>query len=750
MFLRYGLTFAFLTNQKNTNLNLTTIMKKINSTLLIGLLFVGLNAQNPADLDPTFGNGGIVTTALSNDRALANDMLIQPDGKIVVAGEVKSGLMHFGVARYNSDGSLDTDFGTNGIVLTTYGGDAWGKGVALQSDGSIIVTGLTYSSATSYKALVARYTPNGVLDNTFGVNGLTILPGLDNSMKVVIQPDDKIIVGGFTNDNFALSRLNADGTIDTSYGDNGFVVTHMKDPAGIETEGFIQNMALQSDGKLVAVGFTNSFTTYYDVAVARYNENGTLDYTFNNVGYFITDLGEYADFGISVKIQPDNKILVGGHKETDLIPEVPDYDMVVLRLNPNGTIDQSFGANGFTYIRTGAEASYNDDIELQSDGKILFTGQAATYSTQKFEILVGRLNSDGTIDTSFGDGGYRFYDPFGTPDHTKSIKVDNDGKIVLAGYSTLVNNGKSNFRVMRLMGDAESEPIPAVNVTFNNVTPTTFDVTLTPNQYCSSYYFVAMTMSDLEMWLPMMGSMPNLIKAWGINKTESYTHHYADMVPDTEYYIFSLSIDNNAIEAPYDSAYVHTLPIGGAGEASAIIELSEITQTSVRMIVTPNEETAVFHDGLITKEYFDEIGQEAAIDIFKNNEFPLYETDNWVWSNLIENTEYKAVAVCKNSIGEWGNPVIVDFITLNIVSINGIDFSTVVVYPNPGNGKFNIVGSELIGANLRIVDLNGKEIYRNQLNDTKTTIDITNHVNGMYIIEIEKNGNVSSSKILKK
>jgi hypothetical protein len=359
---------------------------------------------------------------------------------------------------------------------------------------------------------------------------------------------------------------------------------------------------------------------------------------------------------------------------------------------------------------------------------------------------VCRSNTDGSPDLSFGDNGSVTLDPFNTEDFSTSILVQDDGNILVGGYSTSPL-GVYNFRVMRLIGDSQAE-VPAVDVTFENITTTTLDVTLTPNAVCDSFYFIIMTPADMQQWLPMFGTEAALIKSWGIHETGTFTHHFNGLIPDTEYYVYTLSVGYDGFEAPFDSTFVQTLALGGTGEAIATIELSEITQTSVRMVVTPNSETALYHDGLITKAYFDEIGEEAAIELFKNNGWPLYSTDDWVWLDLEINTVYKAISIAQNALGEWGAPTIVEFSTL-LTSINKTETNPLVLFPNPSQGKFEITGEDIQGGNLRIIDMNGKVVFSAKINGKLTPIDLSHSNSGMYIVEIEKDGVRSSSKFLK-
>jgi uncharacterized delta-60 repeat protein len=584
------------------------------------------------------------------------------------------------------------------------------------------------------------------VDPTYGVNGIAHLNDINNIESAILQNDGKLVVGGYASDNFAVSRLNNNGTIDTSFGVNGYAITTLQDEFGTNSVSYIKGVDIQSDGKIVAAGFINSSNTYYDMAVARYNANGQLDASFAVNGYITINLGGLADFGTALKIQDDGKIVIGGHKEFAIVTGVPEYDAALVRLDIDGNYDNTFGTDGIAFFRLTEQATYVDDITIQDDGKIAFTGQMVNYSSNIYDTYVCRANTDGSPDLSFGDNGSVTLDPFNTEDYSTSILVQEDGNILVGGYSTSPV-GVYNFRVMRLIGDSQVE-MPAVDVTFANVSTTTLDVTLTPNAVCESFYFVIMTAADLQQWTPMFGSEAGVIKTFGIHGYEALTHHFTQLNPATDYYVYTVSVGYDGFEAPFDSAYVQTLTLGGNGEALATIVLSEITETSVRMIVTPNDQTAEFHDGLMTKALFDEMGEAGAVEYFQNDGFPHFQTDNWVWADLESNTVYKAIATCKNALGEWGPATIEEFTTV-ITSVNHVEINPLIIFPNPGQGKFEITGEDIQGGNLRIIDMNGKEVYSTKINGKLTPIDISHSNSGLYIIEIEKDGVRSSSKFLK-
>ena len=214
-------------------------------------------------LDPTFGSGGIVTnTNFGNDSAV----VLQPDGKVVTVAQNSS------LVRYTTSGSLDSTFGSGGVATTAFGADA----IALQSDGRIVIAGTGGGSFA-----LERFNANGSLDKTFGKGGEVTTPFIKKGVYtgavgrgVVIQGDGKIVVAGYTNNQeWALARYNANGSLDTTFGSGGKVVSVIS-PGGNE----IRGIAIQPDGKLVVAG-NYKLKTRTNFAVGRYKSNGTFDRT---------------------------------------------------------------------------------------------------------------------------------------------------------------------------------------------------------------------------------------------------------------------------------------------------------------------------------------------------------------------------------------------------------------------------------------------------------------------------------------
>jgi uncharacterized delta-60 repeat protein len=236
----------------------------------------------PGDLDLSFGSNGKVTTHIGRFDS-THAPAIQSDGKLVVAGSVGSGFPDFGLVRYNSDGSLDTSFGNGGIVttdITNYRNSAYA--LAIQSDGKLVVGGLAQFNGGTPDIGLVRYNSDGSLDATFGNGGkvMTDFGEHDQANEIAIQSDDKLVVAGYINGTGALVRYHADGTLDATFGSGGKVMTD------ISTEAFI----IQSDGKLVIGGSAQSTPGgNYDFGLVRYHADGTLDTTFGSGGKVITN-----------------------------------------------------------------------------------------------------------------------------------------------------------------------------------------------------------------------------------------------------------------------------------------------------------------------------------------------------------------------------------------------------------------------------------------------------------------------------
>jgi uncharacterized delta-60 repeat protein len=240
-------------------------------------------------LDAGFGTGGKVLTGFGVS-AQAYSVAVQPDGKIVVAGEANiDGNFDFELVRYNTDGTLDNSFGAGGKVSTDFGlfeqgySYALAYSLALQPDGKIVLAGEATFGTFNAQAdfALARYNSDGTLDTSFGIGGkvtTNVGGGRDFVSSVAVQPDGKIVAGGFARFNFALARYTPSGALDASFGTGGEVTT---DIGGLTD--WVNTIALEPDGKIIAVGLT-FINGSFQPALAQYNPSGTLDTSFGTGG----------------------------------------------------------------------------------------------------------------------------------------------------------------------------------------------------------------------------------------------------------------------------------------------------------------------------------------------------------------------------------------------------------------------------------------------------------------------------------
>jgi uncharacterized delta-60 repeat protein len=402
----------------------------LGTALLLMLLFGAVAAASGhGDLDPSFTNfhGRVLTAVGPNDddiRAVA----FQPHGQIVAAGRSSNGADDdFALTRYRPDGSLDPDFGTGGQVTTAVGpGDDDADALVIQKDGKIVVAGSSFNGTNDDFAL-ARYNPDGSLDPTFDGDGKVTTPigsGDDQAYALALQEDGKLVVAGYShgaNDDFALARYNPDGSPDLTFDGDGKVTT----PIG---SGYDRAYAvgIQKDGKLVAAGVTWDGSND-DFALARYNPDGSPDLTFDGDGKVTTPIGSADDAAYALALTKDGKIAVAGSTFNG-----SDNDVAVVRYNGDGSPDPTFDGDGKV---TTAIGSGNDEAFaiIQQDDKLVVAGYSSDGSSDDFALV--RYTSTGSPDSKFGGDGKVTTSIGDGDDQADALAADSSGRLVAAGYS---------------------------------------------------------------------------------------------------------------------------------------------------------------------------------------------------------------------------------------------------------------------------------------------------------------------------
>jgi uncharacterized delta-60 repeat protein len=388
-------------------------------------------SADPGDLDRTFGDGGRVRTNVSRTNDAAQDVAIQANGKIVVVGRASTSNLYgdVAVARYRPNGSLDPAFGHRGIVTRSLSNrsDAVGA-VAIQANGRIVAAGGLATSGRTGRFAVLRFLRDGSLDDTFSGNGVAKLgfgDDSDEAADVAIQSDGRIVVVGTTGlGEFALARYEEDGTLDPTFGGDGKVTA---DPtAGYDTA---TGLAIQEDGAIVVSGIGGDGT----MVAMRFATEGTPDAAFDGDGIVTVDAAAGNDSASAVAIQGDGAIVLAG--EAGGCCEYTG-SFAVVRLATDGSLDPGFGGgDGIAITNFGPDDDGAADLAIQDNGKIVAAGsEGFNGATARFALV--RYERDGTRDASFGDRGKvvtRFSRGF---DFAHAMALQADGRIVSVGSTT--------------------------------------------------------------------------------------------------------------------------------------------------------------------------------------------------------------------------------------------------------------------------------------------------------------------------
>jgi uncharacterized delta-60 repeat protein len=422
------------------------------AAVAISVIHVPAAYSQAGALDPSFGADGRVSSDVFggfDDRI--SDIAIQSDGKIIAAGS-RGGYAsryNFALVRYLSNGAVDSNFGSAGRVLLDFDGDDdFAGAIAIQQDGKIVVAGSARLGGRPSDFAIARYNLDGSLDPTFAGNGKAATDfGAEESISdIAIQTDGKIVavgtrrVGGGPSEadcdnDVAVARYDADGTLDTTFSYNGKLFT------GVGCDDHATAVAIQSDGKIVVVGFRveeDSGRCFNcldsDLIALRYRADGSLDPGFDHDGKWSSGLGGWEGFS-DVKIQTDGRIVAAGHQRPYGYLDGRTDKFFVQRFNPSGSLDEAFGLKGRKWLDIpGARRDGATGLALQPDGKIVLVGSAESDATG-YNFAVARLTQRGLNDTSFSGNGVLMTD-FGGSDAAYAVALQRDGRIIVGGVTS--------------------------------------------------------------------------------------------------------------------------------------------------------------------------------------------------------------------------------------------------------------------------------------------------------------------------
>jgi uncharacterized delta-60 repeat protein len=429
--------------------------------------------------DTTFDSDGYRLDNISIDGSTLGDLALQSDGKLVAVGSLQTiSDKDFVVVRYNTDGSLDNTFAVNGVLTVDPNGyDDEGLAISVQNDGKLVIAGNSFNLSGETDVTVIRINADGTLDPSFNSTGFLISDvagGDDVATDILALDDSRVLVSGYsfsgvsTNDDFLLISLNSDGTFDNTFGVSGVTKTNVGSASDRA-----QTIAIQDDNKILMSGQIWVYTGgewNTEIGIVRYNEDGTLDNTFSGDGKFVTPMiGTTTSFDMiySTIVDPDGKILLGGGSLTN---DYSMYTFVILRLNANGTLDDTFEGDGF-YESNNFSFGYIDDFVFQPDGKLIALGTASS----EFAIVRYNFVNDLNVGPDYIDLGTQVYPNPSTGlfnlefNHSSSIQsiqlynaagdliLSNDGLKDLKQLTIDIQNHADGFYFLHIISDVGVE-----------------------------------------------------------------------------------------------------------------------------------------------------------------------------------------------------------------------------------------------------------------------------------------------------
>ena len=427
--------------------------------------YTGLFA--PGELDTSFSNDGLVVTDFNQGTDIAEAVMTDDQGRILVAGTASGsgGTKYFAVTRYDANGALDTSFGNGGRATTTfYGGADTARDMLIDRSGRIVVAGRVANANTStngsYDLGLIRYTANGVLDSSFGASGkakVDVANGNDEGWAIALDSNDNLLIAGGTNgsnssSDISLVRLTEAGIVDiANFGTGGQVTTDINGRADAAYA-----MAIDSQGRIILASRSSSSDSAYNFALTRYSASGVLDTAFGNNGIVITDFNGRNDYPHGITVDSQDNILVVGR--TSVVSQGDDVALVRYS-SSDGAIDASFGDNGQVLLDLSGRSDAGYDLQLDAAGNIVVTGRADG------QLALLRLQANGEPDVSFGAGGRSLLDVSSSIDLGNDVTFDDQGRILVAGSTRYFPNAGTDFLLARFDISPAPPTLDVVSVT---------------------------------------------------------------------------------------------------------------------------------------------------------------------------------------------------------------------------------------------------------------------------------------------
>ena len=683
-----------------------------NTLSLITLLLTTLvHAQNAGSLDTSFGDAGKVFTIIGGIESKANGVAIQQDGKIVVVGYAVSSLgdKDFLAIRLNYDGSFDTSFGVNGIVLTdlqNYSDDI-ANSIAIQTDGKIVLAGESHNGVEKKAALI-RLDTEGNIDSSFNSTGIVLSDWIVGQQDVinVIKfhlPTGNLIVGGYSETSSTvaapiLARYTSTGSLDNTFNTSG--ILNMGIMSGDDTRTLVvEDIAVKANGIISAAGWrrTTSTSITSDWWAGRVLSNGSLDTSFSTDGVLNYD-ETGTNFATSIELLANDNILLGGYRQYNGV-----YSFRFLNINSNGNIPAI--SSGF--ILTGSQdASY--DMAIDINGKYVMAGRSGTSSISSFALT--RIETIGAYDSSFGSSGITNTSFVSSAvNQCNEIAIQDDQKIIAVGF------GGQGVAISRYLGIAQAE--------LNNFT------LIAPANASTNQSFVTLNLD----WSDAQGATGYIVE-WATENTFSTPQaantilsqtSVSNLIPNTTYYWRA-----KAITETEQGNFIGPWSFTTTGLNNFNLQLPANNATNIAVASVTFNWTDVAGA----------TGYEMQLDTdnaFSSPQISTPTASTTAVTALNTNTTYYwRVRATQGTVwGDWSS--IWSFTTAQPQSVGEIQVINFEVYPSPANDYINISADTAVSDDLLIIDNLGRIVMTEKINGTFKKLEVSPLANGFYSVQFK-------------
>ena len=587
-------------------------MKRLFTLAFLCLFAFSAFAQEPGDVDTNFGtNGTFVFHPSKVDKFGYFDfvykVLVQEDGKILTIGESRNDGANYAIyiSRHNVDGTLDETYGEGGIVILKvnpliYKNCAYDA--VLAEDGLLYVAGYTFNGLLN-SAFVLCLDENGFENSEYGDNGWIVTEQDQGGIvyeAIDIDLKGRVVVAGYYNDEIIVRRYTKKGKLDLTFGKEGTTAIELDpDPA---CHSYAFDVKVLDNGKIILCGDKRLGNADEGMFIwshmIRLKSNGALDETFGENGVLYLYAGEYAEFALSLDVQPNGKYLVGGHAELlSNTPEMPRYESYITRVNVDGTIDETFGTNGFVKMEPmQGDGRINNSYSILAapDGQIFGVIYSRDIATVMFRAYVYNLDENGQFNENFAGSGIvplpKVFEEQGEI-HTQSIALQGNDKLIVGGYAAYDDpdvagpGDYTKIYLTRLNIKYTEDETPDANVIVdaNEITETTIKAVFTPDANTTEYHVGIYTEEAFSQ--AVLSELTDALKADGKAYTTEQELTFEGLLKDTEY-VFLVVAKNAAGEWSAKETYVVTLGGDGVEEMYAAVNVHPNPATSTIFVET--------------------------------------------------------------------------------------------------------------------------------------------------------------------